>query len=251
MTTSINFSGIPNQSSLGKLLRLPLKFIPNKLQMPILQGKLQGKKWIVGSSQHGCWLGSYEYDKQVLFAQTVKPGSVIYDLGSHVGFYTLLSSVLVGNIGKVVSFEPLPKNLTYLKKHLQINNITNTQIIEAAVCDREGTAYFETNNCSFQGHFVSEGNLCVRTVGLDELINKKQLPPPNYMKIDVEGAEVKVLQGAKKMLTEFHPTIFLATHGKEIHKECCELLANLGYKLKSITDKDLADSDEILATYQQ
>lgn len=249
MTTSINFSGIPNQSSLGKLLRLPLKFIPNKLQMPILQGKLKGKKWIVGSSQHGCWLGSYEYDKQVLFAQTVKPGSVIYDLGSHVGFYTLLGSVLVGNTGKVFSFEPLPKNLTYLKKHLQINNIANTQIIEAAVCDREGTAYFETNNCSFQGHLGSEGTLKVRTVGLDELITKEKVPIPNCLKIDVEGAEIKVLQGAKKMLTEFHPTIFLATHGENIHEECCELLLSLGYKLESITDKSLADSDEIIATY--
>jgi FkbM family methyltransferase len=251
MTTSINFSGISNQSFLGKLLRIPLKLIPNELQVPILQGKLKGKKWIVGSSQHGCWLGSYEYDKQVLFEQTITPGSVVYDLGGHVGFYSLLASVLVGNTGKVISFEPLPKNLKYLKKHLQINHITNTQVIEAAVCDREGIAYFEINNCSFQGNLNSNGTLQVRTVGLDELITKEKLPVPDYLKIDVEGAEAKVLQGAKQVLTELHPTIFLATHGDQLQKDCCQFLKNLGYELKSITSKSLTDSDEILAIYQK
>ncbi|MDJ0747768.1 MAG: FkbM family methyltransferase [Xenococcaceae cyanobacterium MO_167.B27] len=251
MTSSVNFSGISNQSSLGKLLRLPLKLIPRELQIPILQGKLKGKKWIVGSSQHGCWLGSYEYDKQLLFEQTITPGSTVYDLGGHVGFYTLLASVLVGNTGKVISFEPLPDNLKYLKKHLQINNISNTQIVEAAVCERNGIAYFETHNSSFQGHLGSNGTLQVKTVSLDELITKEKLPIPNYLKIDVEGAEVQVLQGAKQILTEFHPTIFLATHGDKLQKECCQFITDLGYQLRAISEKDLADSDEIMATYQK
>ncbi len=51
---SMNFSGISNQTPIGKLLRFPLKLIPTQMKMPILQGKLRGKKWIVGSSQHGC-----------------------------------------------------------------------------------------------------------------------------------------------------------------------------------------------------
>lgn len=67
MNLSINFSGISNQSYLGQLLRFTLKFIPHEFKMPILQNKLQGKKWIIGCGQHGCWIGSYEYDKQLLF----------------------------------------------------------------------------------------------------------------------------------------------------------------------------------------
>lgn len=249
MTSAINFSGISNQSSLGKLIRLPLKFIPNELQIPILQGKLLGKKWIVGSSQHGCWLGSYEYEKQKLFQENISSGNVVYDLGGHVGFYTLLASVLVGNTGKVVSFEPLPDNLKYLKKHLEINHISNVQVIEAAVCDRNGIAYFEQHNSSFQGHLGSQGTLEVKTVCLDELIFQEDLPVPQCLKIDVEGAELQVLRGAMELLSEYHPTIFLATHGDLLQQECCQLLTSLGYQLKSISDKKLADSDEILAAY--
>jgi FkbM family methyltransferase len=249
MTSAINFSGISNQSSWGKLLRFPLKLIPDELQIPILQGKLQGKKWIAGSSNHGCWLGSYEYDKQQLFQQIIGSGNVVYDLGGHVGFYTLLASFLVGNTGKVISFEPLPDNLKYLKKHLEINHISNVQVIEAAVCDRDGTAYFEQHNSSFQGHLNSQGTLEVKTVALDELIFQENLTVPQCIKIDVEGAEIKVLQGAKQLLSQYHPTIFLATHGDNLQQECCQLLTSLGYQLKSISDKKLADSDEILATY--
>lgn len=90
------------RSPLGKLLRLPLKLIPDKTVLPVLQGKLKGKKWIKGSSINGCWLGTYEFDKQQLFQDYVKPGMVIYDVGANAGFYTLLSSVLTGNSGKVL-----------------------------------------------------------------------------------------------------------------------------------------------------
>lgn len=181
----------------------------------------------------------------------ITSGTVVYDIGAHSGFYTLLASVLVGNRGKVVSFEPLPDNLKYLKRHLEINNISNTEVIAAAVCDRNGTAYFETHNSSFQGHLGSKGTLQVKTVGLDELITQEQLPIPNCLKIDVEGAEVQVLEGARQTLSKFHPTIFLATHGDAIQKECCQFLIDLGYQLRSISKKELADSDEILATYQK
>jgi len=129
----INFSGITDNSVVGKVLRLPLKLIPGGTILPILQGNLKGKKWIVGSSNHGCWLGTYEFAKQRLFSETIREGSVVYDIGAHVGFYTLLASVLVGPKGKVVAFEPLPRNIYYLKKHLRLNQCKNVILVEAAV----------------------------------------------------------------------------------------------------------------------
>lgn len=114
----MNLSGISSASVVGKLLRLPLVLLPGNLQMPIMQGRLKGKKWIVGSSNHGCWLGSYEYRKRILFEKMVPHGSIVYDLGGHVGFYSLLASVLVGPTGHVFVFEPFPANLAYLRKHL-------------------------------------------------------------------------------------------------------------------------------------
>ena len=82
----MNFSSISDRSLLGKALRAPLKFIPTELVVPILQGRLKGKKWVNGSSNHGCWLGSYELGKQLIFSATIKEGSVVFDLGANVGF---------------------------------------------------------------------------------------------------------------------------------------------------------------------
>ena len=71
----------------------------------------------------------------------------------------------------------------------------------------------------------------------------------SFIKIDVEGAEMKVLLGAKSMIVNAHPTIFLATHGDELHAQCISFLTSLGYKLQTVSDKMLSDADEFIAYY--
>ena len=215
-----------------------------------MQGRLKGKRWIVGSSNHGCWLGSYEFDKQLLFERTIPLGSIVFDLGGHVGFYTLLASELVGSNGRVFVFEPVPQNLLHLREHLRLNRATNVTVVEVAVSDRSGVVSFDEGPSSSMGHMVAaDGKLQVRTVALDELIDTGDIPTPDYMKIDIEGAEALALSGAKAMLAKSHPTIFLATHGSGIHRECCRLLQSLDYRLQPIDGMDLEESSEILATH--
>lgn len=218
--------------------------------LPIMQGRLRGYKWIAGSSNHGCWLGSYEYAKQHLVVQTVLPGKVVFDVGAHVGFYVLLFSELVGDSGQVVAFEPFPPNVAYLKKHLALNRCTNVTIVEAAVADRSGTAYFAEAASSSMGHLAAYGQRQVPQVSLDEWISAGRLPVPDYLKIDIEGAELLALQGAQSTLMRYCPTIFLATHGAELHARCCSLLQEFGYVLTSLTDEGIASTDEFLATGQ-
>lgn len=243
----LNFSAVSNNSVIGKLLRFPLRLIPSCMVLPILLGSLKGKKWIVGSGNHGCWLGCYEYEKQILFAKMVKEGSVVYDIGANVEFYTLLASILVGSKGKVIAFEPVPRNLKYLKEHLRLNRCDNVTIIEAAVAERSGNAFFEEGNNYSTGHLSSKGNLKVKVVSLDNLIFKEDIPPPEYMKIDVEGEELLVLSGARAVIYKHHPIIFLAIHGKETHLKCCEFLTSIGYELQSIDGRDINETDEIFA----
>jgi FkbM family methyltransferase len=246
----MNWSAISHKSLLGKVLRFPLTLLPAETQMPIMQGRLKGKRWIVGSSHHGCWLGSYEFDKRLLFERTITQGSIVFDLGGHVGFYTLLASELVGSDGKVFVFEPVPRNLFYLKEHLRLNRARNVAVVEAAVSDRSGVVSFSEGPTSSMGHIVAtKGNLQVKAVALDELISKGEIPTPDYMKIDIEGAEVLALSGAITMLAKSHPTIFLATHGSSIHQECCRLLRSLHYEVQPIDGMSLEQSSEILATY--
>ena len=232
----MDFENISSKTTLGKLIRLPLKLIPQNRILPILTGKLKGKKWLVRAGRHGCWLGTYEHENQIVFEKYIKPGQIIFDIGAHAGFYTLLASVLVGESGQVFAFEPLPKNISYLKGHIELNNLTNVKVIESAVSKFSGITSFTESSTGYQGSISQKGNLEVKVVSLDQLFLNNEIPVPNHIKIDVEGHEKSVLIGAKSILENYHPTIFLSIHGRPVYQQCCNLLKSLNYKIK-ILDK--------------
>ena len=246
----MNFSGIPNQGLAGRLLRLPLRLVPSHTRVRILQGHLRGKRWVAGSSTHGCWLGSYELEKQRLFQHMIEPGSVVFDIGANVGFYTLLASSLVGPRGRVVAFEPVPRNLRFLKQHLRMNRVRNTLVVEAAVSNLSGEAFFEESSNASTGRIAKVGRLRVPIVTLDDMVEQGRAPAPQYLKIDVEGAEAGVLEGARRLLNSTHPVIFLATHGDEVHRRCCDLLRTSNYRLQAIGTSSVEQADEILAVHE-
>ena len=225
----MKFSWIPFKPWIGKLSKI---ILPKDMIVPILQGRIKGKKWIIGSSNVECALGSYEHEKRILFEKMVSKSSVVYDVGAG---------------GKVIAFEPVPRNLKYLKKHLEINHCDNAVVIEAAVSDKNGIFHFNDELNSSMGHLSEDGNLTVNTVSIDELAGNGKIPAPNYIKIDVEGAESLVLKGAKSTLINYNPKIFLATHSPKLHMDCCNFLMSLGYKLNPIVGNDLYATTEIFA----
>lgn len=243
----VNLSGISQRTSVGWLLRLPLRLIPSNARLPILQGKLRGTRWIAGAGTHGCWIGSYEYESRRLFEKTVRPGMTVFDLGAHSGFYTLLASKMVGSGGRVIAFEPSPRNLSYLHRHLEINRIENVTVIEAAVSDTSGRQSFDAGAESELGHLSDEGDLEVETVALDELAHSGQVPPPDVVKMDIEGHEHLALLGAREMLTDRRPVLWISTHGKEVHEQCCRFLEALGYRLEPIGTEILDEASEFIA----
>lgn len=241
----INFSIISNNSLIGKFLRGILKLIPKETILPILQGKLMGKKWIISSGVFGYWLGTYELEKQKKFQQIVKKGDIVYDIGANVGFYTLLSAELAGEGGKVFAFEPLPKNIFYLKKHIKINKFNNVIVIEAGVSDKKGKLNFIKGENNAVGRLNEKGQLKVISVVLDDLLKGGEILPPKVLKIDVEGAEALVLKGGQLILKKYHPLIFLSLHGKTARKECFSILKDCGYVLKSIEDFNASENNEV------
>ena len=243
----MNFSAISNKSLLGRALRQPLKLLPSRAVMPVIQGRMKGMRWVVGSGDHGYWLGSYEYHKQKLFERILKPKSVVLDLGGNVGFYTLLSSVLVGLEGRIFVFEPLQRNLKFLYQHLHLNHITNVTVIEAAVSDTCGQMSFNEDNRPSMGHLSTHGDTSVEVVSLDTLFERGELPKPDFIKIDIEGAEYDALTGAESLLKASQPTIFLATHGKTVHQKCLDFLDSLGYRFEAVNADSIDQTDEILA----
>ena len=167
----MNWTSISNASFFGKVLRLPLRLIPGRAVLPILQGPLRGKKWIAGSGNHGYWLGSYEMEKCVRFAEAVPAGGVVFDLGGNVGYYTLISSFRAGPRGRVFVFEPLPRNLDFLRRHLALNRIENVTVIDAAVSDRSGTVRFAEDASTSKGRIGEGGSLEVKSISLDDWID--------------------------------------------------------------------------------
>ncbi len=245
----MNFSGISNRSLLGKMLRMPLRMIPPNMRLPILQGPLRGRWWIAGSSTNGCWLGSYEYAKQRLLGELLSAGDCVFDIGANVGYYTLLASGKVGPAGRVIAFEPLPGNLRLLRRHLQLNDAHNVTVIDAAVGDADGTAHFAPHVCNSMGSLSDSGSIAVDIVSLDTLVDSGRVPIPSVMKIDVEGAELRVLRGAARLIERARPIILLATHGTSLHRECCAILHAAGYTLEPIADHvaSIEETDEIIA----
>jgi FkbM family methyltransferase len=202
-------------------------------------------RWIVGSQRHACWLGIYESHFQKLLSARIQPGGTFYDVGANAGFYTLLASRRVGD-GMVISFEPLPENVAYLRRHVQLNRLKNVRLVEAAVSDSDGAGSFQSGNTRSEGRLDPQGGMRVRTVTLDAVVSCEALPPPNYIKMDIEGSEYKALIGAKACFERFRPELFLATHGKAIHEDCSRLLTSWGYDLRVMANPE-KDRSEVHA----
>jgi FkbM family methyltransferase len=237
------------RSGLGKIVRAPLTLAPRERPLPILWGKLLGKKWIVGSSFQSCWLGIYEYEKQRLFVDSIRPGQTVFDIGANVGFYTLLASHLVGPSGRVVSFEPLPRNLGYLHRHLAANRIQNVTVFEGAVSNYTGTAHFDAGVVPEMAHLATSGGIEVKVFKLDDLLAAGLVPGPDLLKIDVEGAEADVIRGAEKLIRDHRPKILLATHNDTVHEECWGLLEERGYGVRLLDDGHGTPYREVQATF--
>lgn len=223
------------QSRVGRLIRKPLSLVPSGLVVPVLTGAARGSRWIVGHGVHGYWLGTYEATKQAAFAKCIQPGAVVYDIGAHLGFYTVLASRLAGPAGKVIAFEPWRPNLTMLYEHIDLNQLINVTVMEVALTSFSGQHSFSGGTSDSEGRLSDQGFSSVNVRRLDDL----ELPPPSVVKIDVEGEELGVLDGGAAVISRSKPIIFLATHSPLLDVECRNLLADLGYQVDQIAPGEL------------
>jgi len=88
--------------------------------------------------------GSYEADKQELLTTLPLAGKTVLDIGANVGFFSLLCSRLVGSSGRVIAFEPFPRNVDFIHRHITLNSVSNIEVRPVAIADKQGTANFST-----------------------------------------------------------------------------------------------------------
>jgi len=239
----INFSLLSPDSLIGSGIRAIISGIPPGLEVRVLQGPMRGYRWAFGSGNPGYFLGSYKLSKQKKLQQFLKEGDVFFDLGAHVGFFTLLASHFVGDQGRVVAFEPNPDNIKYLKKHIEWNKRRNITVFEAAIGDRNCLVSFDPCRRSAMGSICSTGSMTVQMLSLDYLYEAANIPAPQIIKIDIEGSECMALKGAQKLISECRPVIFVSSHGGELHQDCVSLFGELDYRVDYIDD----EPDEIIA----
>ncbi len=151
-------------------------------------------------------LGYYEVEKAEAIRRFLKPGSAFVDAGANKGDFSLIAAALLKGTGKVLAFEPAPANVKWLQKSVALNRYTNVRVCDVALADGNGTASLYLGEKS-GWHTLVPGlphrNAAVITVGkstLDGFLEKSQETKVDMLKIDVEGAELQVLEGARHTL---------------------------------------------------
>jgi FkbM family methyltransferase len=158
----------------------------------------------------------------------------VWDIGANVGLYTLPSAKAVGSTAHVYAFEPLPRNLEYLRHHVALNQLANVVIIPAAVGDAMGVLRMAEGDSPSEFHVDPLGDITVPAIALDEWWVESGSSSPDLVKIDVEGAEGDVLRGGAGTFSKHRPPIYIELHGEDQRRECSTLLSGWGYRLVSL-----------------
>jgi FkbM family methyltransferase len=209
----------------------------------IMTGAARGLRFNTGHAHNaGFIFGTYEPDVQRLYAQTLKPGMVVYDVGAHVGFLATLGARLVGPSGRVICFEPLPDNQKSLAHNIELNGLENVTLIPAALGDREGIASFAVGEDVAWGKLGDGGktSISVHVHRLTEAAAVHELPKPDVIKIDIEGGETAMLAGAEELIRKYRPRLFIELHGTNVAVK--QFLDRMGYSVRV-----LGSGDDILS----
>jgi FkbM family methyltransferase len=193
--------------------------------LTISDGSLRGYRWIRFSRTFDPKYadGSWEIEIQRVLEKYLQPGMTFYDVGAHGGFFALLGAKLVGSTGNVICFEAHPATAKCCRRELEINSITNVDVINAAVSDSAGVVTFYEGPCPSMASLVLEhGNaMSIPAITLDDMIESH--PTPRVIKMDIEGGEARALKGARKLLTKVRPILITEIHGAEGEEYCREI----------------------------
>jgi FkbM family methyltransferase len=184
--------------------------------------------------------GDVEPEVQAVLSKYLHPGMTVYDIGANIGFFSLLAARLVGAGGSVVAFEADPEIAARLRENVERNKGAPISVEEKAVWSSSNAVFFARADAEVSpdrglGHVIDNdaersapGTIRVEAVSIDEHVRKSGAP--DFIKCDVEGAEVEVFRGANKLLNEKRPIILCEMHGDEARQTLLKVFANLGYR---------------------
>ena len=202
----------------------------------IRHGIGKGLRFRATGGYPGYLLGTSEPEEQALLAKLLFKGGVFYDIGANIGFYSTLAARIVGPEGRVFAFEPFPVSANSCRHNATLNHFNHVEVVEAAVGREAGTVSLEMGDSSAM-HRVSDaktGHL-VSMIAIDQwrTNTSSRIPPPDLVLIDVEGAELQVLEGMLDTIRESLPAMMIEVHwlGETFPAFFEKLLRPLGYRM--------------------
>lgn len=179
--------------------------------------------------------GSLEPTVHQAMIRTVRPGSTFFDIGANVGYFTLVGARMVGPSGRVVAFDPVPVCAAAVASNIALNQLDHTSIRAVAVGDHAGQARLQVvEEASWSclsdtgSHENTEEEIDVEMVKLDDLVASGELPPPDVLKIDTEGAEIMVLEGMRETLARHGSKVICELH--DTNAAFSALMDEIGYR---------------------
>ena len=204
-------------------------------------GLNQGMKWSIVSTGRGYGSGSFGRDRLEALEAVVRPGDTAWDVGAHKGFMTLALAKLVGPSGQVVSFEPSARNRWFIERHLAWNGVSNVTLLPVAVGSERGEADFGGRGDSLAYH-LGHGDETVPVRRIPDVVEEYGVPAPDVMKIDAEGQEAGMLRTAGDSLPD-HAALLISVHGRDMHRECSDVLSERGFGLLESHEMALCSAD--------
>lgn len=174
----------------------------------------------------------------------IKKGDVVIDAGAHPGVFTLIASRMVGNNGKVIAFEPHTENYNNLLGNIELNDATNVIAIKKSLWSENITLEtLQFNNAhskapsSFADETRSDLTVSLPAVSLDNELERLGISKIDFLKMDVEGAEIEVIKGCRRILKNSDAKLAIASYhivnGERTCFELEKLLATLGYETET------------------
>jgi FkbM family methyltransferase len=189
-------------------------------EMPIPLRLPFGAWWMAekGALDHELMYNGFEEPEMRLVSRLLRPGMTVLDIGAHHGLYTLLASKLVGAQGRVIAFEPSPREARRLAGHIRVNGCRNVRFEACALADenKEGELFvvdgFRDWGNSLRPPALGEAihTMKVPIRRLDEVLAERNIEQVDFIKLDAEGAELAILQGARSFLQRARRPIILA-----------------------------------------
>lgn len=134
---------------------------------------------------------------------TLKKGDIVVDAGAHIGTFTVMAARVVGKEGRVIAIEPEENNLRFLKKNIEANNLKNVIVIPKGLWSKKGEMKFYLSNLSVSHSLLvpeTKKFAVIKVDTLDAILKELGVDKVDFIKINIEGAEIEALKGARKTL---------------------------------------------------